>query len=46
VVDECFEVFRASIRGVWRIKEDSVITPIPLAGKVGPRHDFNGGNAK
>src|SRR6185437_4052763 len=35
-----------TVRRLRRIETGAVVSPVPVSGKLGDRHDFNRGNAK
>src|SRR5579864_2764212 len=45
-LNEMLQVFGAAIRGVWRIRQNTVIAPISSAWEIGDRHKFDGGHPK
>src|SRR5215472_4482252 len=45
-LNEAFQIIRASVAGGRSIGQNSVVAPVPLAGKTSERHEFNSRNSQ
>src|ERR1035438_2772524 len=43
---QLFKILRTAVAAIGRERENAIVTPIPPAGKVGNRHQFNRGDTE